>query len=103
MAAVVQHGGAGTTAAGLRAGKPIVTCPFFAVQFFWGRRVAALGASPGIIPYKHLTAERLAEAIVKAVSNPAMRQRTNELGERIRQENGVGKAIEVIENYIGLS
>lgn len=103
MAAVVHHGGAGTTAAGLRAGKPTVTCPFSAGQLFWGRRVAALGAGPGIIPQKRLTAERLAEAMVEAVSNPLIRQQANELGECIRQEDGVGKAIEAIENYTGLS
>jgi sterol 3beta-glucosyltransferase len=101
MAAVVHHGGAGTTAAGLRAGKPTITCPFFAVQFFWGRRVTALGVGPATMPRKRLTAERLAEAIIEAVSNPVMRQRANELGERIRQEDGVGKAIEIIEKYAG--
>ncbi|MEM8600778.1 MAG: glycosyltransferase, partial [Bacteroidota bacterium] len=46
MAAVVHHGGAGTTAAGLRAGCPSVVCPFFGDQPFWGRRVHALGAGP---------------------------------------------------------
>ncbi|MEM8558775.1 MAG: glycosyltransferase, partial [Bacteroidota bacterium] len=43
MAVVVHHGGAGTTAAGLRAGRPSVICPFFVDQPFWGRRVHALG------------------------------------------------------------
>ncbi len=46
MAAVVHHGGAGTTAAGLRAGVPTVVCPFFGDQPYWGERVAALGAGP---------------------------------------------------------
>jgi UDP:flavonoid glycosyltransferase YjiC (YdhE family) len=102
MEAVVHHGGAGTTAAGLRAGKPTVICPFSGDQPFWGRRVAALGAGPAIIPQKHLTAERLAEAIIEAVNNPIMHKQANELGERIRQEDGVGKAVEVIEDYVEL-
>ena len=46
MAAVVHHGGAGTTAAGLAAGRPTVVVPYFADQHFWGWRVAMLGAGP---------------------------------------------------------
>lgn len=52
MAAVVHHGGAGTTAAGLRAGKPSVIVPFFGDQPFWGDRVHALGAGPAPVPRK---------------------------------------------------
>ncbi|HEY1012134.1 MAG TPA: glycosyltransferase, partial [Herpetosiphonaceae bacterium] len=62
MRAVVHHGGAGTTAAGLRAGAPSVIVPFMGDQPFWGRRVADLGAGPAPIPRKQLTAERLAAA-----------------------------------------
>ncbi len=57
--AVVHHGGAGTTAAGLRAGVPSIIIPFFADQPFWGERVAALGVGPKPIPRKKLTAEKL--------------------------------------------
>ena len=64
MAAVVHHGGAGTTAAGLRAGVPSIITPFFADQPYWGRRVAELGVGPQPIPRKKLTAPRLAEAIL---------------------------------------
>jgi sterol 3beta-glucosyltransferase len=103
MAAVVHHGGAGTTAAGLAAGKPSVICPFFGDQPFWGKRVTALGAGPAIIPLKRLTAERLAGAITEAVSNPVMRQRAKDLGERIRQEDGVGKAAEAIKTHLDQS
>ena len=46
MAAVVHHGGAGTTAAGLRAGIPSILVPHFADQPFWGQRIAALGVGP---------------------------------------------------------
>ena len=57
MAAVVHHGGAGTTGAGLQAGKPTVICPFVADQPFWGRRVAVLGAGPPPIPQRKLTVQ----------------------------------------------
>lgn len=70
VAAVVHHSGAGTTAAGLRAGRPTVICPFFADQPFWGRRVHALGAGPLPIPQRELSARRLAKAITTATSDP---------------------------------
>ncbi len=100
MAAVVHHGGAGTTAAGLRAGVPTVVVPFFGDQFFWGRRVADLGVGPAPLPRRRLTAERLAAAITRAVHDEALRARAAALGERIRAEEGVARAVEVIEREI---
>ena len=99
MAAVVHHGGAGTTAAGLRAGLPSVIVPFAWDQPFWGRRVWELGVGPRPIPRKHLSVERLADAITAAVSNKEMRLRAQALGERIRQEDGVARAVEAFEDY----
>ena len=97
VAAVVHHGGAGTTAAGLRAGIPTIVIPFFGDQPFWGRRVAELGVGTAPIPRKELTAERLAEAIHKAVSDPAMRQRTADLGAKIQAEDGVANAVAIVQ------
>jgi sterol 3beta-glucosyltransferase len=102
MAAVVHHGGAGTTAAGLRAGKPTVICPFFADQPFWGRRVAVLGAGPQPIPQRRLTAEALGAAIAAAVGERSMRERAQALGEAIRAEDGVGAAVRAVEAYLAL-
>ena len=96
MAAVVHHGGAGTTSAGLRAGVPSIIVPFFADQPFWGRRVADLGVGPQPIPRKQLTADRLAQAIEIAVTDQAMRQRAAELGTKIRAEDGLARAVEVV-------
>jgi UDP:flavonoid glycosyltransferase YjiC (YdhE family) len=97
VAAVVHHGGAGTTAAGLRAGVPTVIVPFFGDQGFWGQRVAALGVGTEPIPRKQLTAERLAQAIQTAVSDRAMRQRAAALGAKIRAEDGIASAVAVIQ------
>jgi UDP:flavonoid glycosyltransferase YjiC (YdhE family) len=97
VAAVVHHGGAGTTAAGLRAGVPSIIVPFFADQPFWGQRVADLGVGPQPIPRKHFTADRLAQAIEIAVSDRAMRQRAADLGATIRSEDGIARAVEVIQ------
>ena len=96
MAAVVHHGGAGTTAAGLAAGVPSVITPFFADQPFWAKRVAELGVGPQPIPRKQLTLENLAAAIQSAVSDQAMRARARTLGEHIRAEDGIGQAVAAV-------
>ena len=98
MAAVVHHGGAGTTAAGLRAGCPTVVSPFFGDQPFWGRRVYELGVGSQPIPQKKLTAPKLAAAIREVTTNPAIRQNAEVFGEQICSEDGVGVAIALIES-----
>jgi UDP:flavonoid glycosyltransferase YjiC (YdhE family) len=102
VAAVVHHGGAGTTAAGLRAGVPSVVVPFFGDQPYWGRRVAALGVGPAPIPRQQLTAERLAAALM-ATTDEGMRGRAAELGARIRAEDGIARAAAVVDDYAGVS
>ncbi|KAL8795604.1 MAG: hypothetical protein Q9182_007506 [Xanthomendoza sp. 2 TL-2023] len=87
VSCVVHHGGAGTTAAGIAAGKPTVIVPFFGDQPFWGTMVAKAGAGPWPIPYKQLTPEKLAAAISEALE-PTVLQRAGELGNRISHEQG---------------
>jgi sterol 3beta-glucosyltransferase len=101
MAALVHHGGAGTTAEGLRAGVPTVIIPFAFDQFFWGMRIKALGLGPAPIPRKKLTAYRLANAIRIAVTDPVIKQRAAACGVAIRSENGVSSAVKVIRQYFG--
>ena len=97
LAAVVHHGGASTTAAGLRAGVPSIVIPFLGDQPFWGRRVHALGVGPAPIPRSKLTVDGLAGAIQEAVTNTAMRQRAAELGAKIQAEDGIANGVEIIE------
>jgi sterol 3beta-glucosyltransferase len=99
MAAVIHHCGAGTTGAGLAAGVPAVAVPFFADQIFWARRLHELGVAPKPIPRKRLTAENLAQAITTAIHDREMKVRAEELGEKIRSEDGVGVAVEIAERY----
>jgi UDP:flavonoid glycosyltransferase YjiC (YdhE family) len=99
-AAVVHHGGSGTTGAGLRAGVPSVLVPHAGDQTLWARQVMELGVGPRPIPRRRLTAERLAAAMARAVTDQEMRARAAELGTRIRAEDGVGRAIEVIEQHV---
>jgi UDP:flavonoid glycosyltransferase YjiC (YdhE family) len=97
VAAVVHHGGAGTTAAGLRGGIPSVVVPFFGDQPFWGRRVAELGVGPAPILQRKLTADRLAQAIHQAVTDQGMRQRAADLGSRIRAEDGIACVASIVD------
>jgi sterol 3beta-glucosyltransferase len=99
VAAVVHHGGAGTTAAGLRSGKPTICVPFISLdQNFWGWRVADMGVGLPPIPSKQLTAEKLARALTTVVNDTAMNQRATKLGEKIRSEDGVAKAVEILDS-----
>ncbi len=100
MAAVVHHGGAGTTAAGLRAGVPSILVPHFADQPFWGQRLTALGVGPKAIMRPKLTAQKLANAMDTAVSNQSMRPNAAVLGEKIRAEDGIGRAVDLIEKQL---
>ena len=103
MAAVVHHGGAGTTAAGLRAGVPSVIIPFMGDQHFWGKRVFELGAGPEPITRKKLTVDQLADRITRAVVDQSFIQNASILGKKIRGENGLKKAVELIMHYLGSS
>jgi sterol 3beta-glucosyltransferase len=101
VAAVVHHGGRGTTAAALRAGVPSVVIPFFFDQPFWARRVEQLGAGVRCMASSKVTAEQLAAALDKVTTDTALRQRAAALGEKIRAEDGVGRAVAVIQDRLG--
>ncbi len=94
--AVIHHGGAGTTAAGLSAGVPSIIVPFHGDQPFWGRLIAKLGVGPNPIPRKKLSADKLAKAIQEVVTNQVMRESAANLGSKIRAEDGITRAIEII-------
>jgi sterol 3beta-glucosyltransferase len=99
MKAVIHHGGIGTTASGLRAGKPTGIVAFFGDQPFWGRRVHALGVGPKPMVKKDLNVSHLAELIKKVCNNPQYENNARQLGEAIRKENGPQKAADVILSY----
>lgn len=100
MAAIVHHGGAGTTGAALRAGVPALVVPFMSDQPFWARRVHALGAGPRPIPRRRLNTRRLAEGIRQAVEDQDLRQRAAQLGTLLDAEDGVTRAADLIEESL---
>jgi sterol 3beta-glucosyltransferase len=96
-AAVVHHGGSGTTHSAARSGCPSVVVPFTDEQRFWGMTLHRLGIACKPIWYKHATPEKLAERIRSVLESPQAHQRAALLGEQIRQEDGVSQAVELIE------
>ncbi|UJW77712.1 glycosyltransferase [Rhizobium sp. SL42] len=94
--AAIHHGGAGTTAASLRAGLPTQIVPFFGDQPFWGRRVAALGSGPAPLDLKTLSAAGLANALA-AMDAATMRERAAELGTALSGDRGVEAATKFLE------
>lgn len=99
VSCVVHHGGAGTTAAGLLLGRPTVIVPFFGDQPFWGSIVARAGAGPLPIPFKELTAERLAAAIQTGLGEQTQ-QFAREIGENMRSEQGVQNAVQSFHRHL---
>ncbi|MCP2170221.1 glycosyltransferase [Goodfellowiella coeruleoviolacea] len=98
MAAVVHHAGAGTTGAGLRAGVPAVPVAVLGDQPFWARRLVKLGVSPGWLPLRGLTADRLAELIRRAVTDESHRRRAQAVAERVRAEDGAGRIVAALRH-----
>ncbi|CAF1083866.1 unnamed protein product [Didymodactylos carnosus] len=99
--AVCHHGGAGTTAAGLRLGKPTIIVPFFGDQFFWGAMVAKCGAGPKPLPGKNLDINNLFEAFKFALT-PEVRAAAEKLEDGIKKEDGVEAAVRAFHTALPL-
>ena len=99
--AVVHHCGAGTTAAGLRAGVPTIAAPAgFGDQPFWARRLFELGVSPPPLRQNHLNPDSLGAAIRMTLSNNTFRDCANSLATRISTEDGEGTVAATVERAL---
>ncbi|XP_038880598.1 sterol 3-beta-glucosyltransferase UGT80A2-like isoform X2 [Benincasa hispida] len=96
--AVVHHGGAGTTAAGLKAACPTTIVPIFGDQQFWGERVHARGLGPPPIPVAEFSLEKLIDAI-NFMLDPKVKERAVELSKAIEIEDGVGGAVNAFHKH----
>jgi sterol 3beta-glucosyltransferase len=99
MKTVIHHGGAGTTATGLRAGKPTIIIPHNADQPAWGQRIFELGVGSKPINKTNLTADNLASAIYFTQQQNIILN-ADKLGQELRKENGVTNAVKIINDYI---
>ncbi|KAH6809959.1 UDP-Glycosyltransferase superfamily protein [Perilla frutescens var. frutescens] len=98
-AAVVHHGGAGTTAAGLKAACPTTIIPFFGDQPFWGERVHARGVGPSPIPVDEFSLEKLVDAI-KFMLDSQVKERAVELAKAMENEDGVTGAVKAFFKHL---
>ncbi|XP_049369128.1 sterol 3-beta-glucosyltransferase UGT80B1 [Solanum verrucosum] len=98
-AAVVHHGGAGTTAMGLRAGCPTTIIPFFGDQFFWGDRIHQKGLGPAPIPIDQLSVQGLSDAITFMLQ-PDVKSRVMELAVLLENEDGVAGAVDAFHRHL---
>ena len=97
MSMIIHHGGSGTTGFALRAGVPSCVIPFLFDQFYWGERISQLGVGPKPVAYKNLTVARLRQAIEVGLGDPQIKHNAKKLGQKIQAENGIERAVRVLE------
>ena len=102
-AAIVHHGGAGTTQSSLLAGKPSVVIAHMADQSFWGSELKRLGVGGNTLMRNSLSAQKLAKEIKNVLNDPAMSKRAISIGQEIAMETGVNNAVNLIEKTFGKS
>ena len=95
-AAVVHHGGAGTTTRVAQAGVPQVIVPHLLDQYWWGKQITSLGLAPPPIPRINLSADKLCAALLAVTDNEVLSERAREIGERIAPEPTPGASVEAI-------
>lgn len=100
MAAVAHHCGAGTTAAGLRAGIPTIALPAYGDGPFWATRLTALGVTAATINQRHLSVDRLATAMRTAVDDDQLRDNAHRLGTKIAAEDSTAHAVNAVESLL---
>ena len=99
-AAVVHHGGAGTTQTATLAGLPSVVVPFIDEQLFWGRQLQQLGLAPKPLPAKRIREKKLADSLLSVLNDAGIRERAGRAGEKLQHTDGVNNAVRLIEETI---
>lgn len=100
VSAVIHHGGAGTTSAGLRFGKPTLVIPFAGDQPFWGNLVWQNGCGPRPLPRNRLSVQKLTKAVIDLVSRRRYADNARKMAEKMNEENGIKAASDIIEKEI---
>jgi len=100
VAAVVHHGGAGTTTAAARAGVPQVILPHILDQYYWAHRIAVLGLGPESLPVERADAKALADRLRLVLDGTRFRERARDVGARVAGRDGVAPAVEHLEQIL---
>ena len=98
---IVHHGGAGTTQSALLSGNPSLVVEHAFDQSYWGKQLKRRGVAGELLHRRSLTAEKLAHGIDAVLSQPRLRQNARQLGDIMRKEDGVRKAVQLIEERFG--
>lgn len=98
--AVVHHGGAGTSAAAMKAGIPSIIVPFFFDQHFWSWQMKKMGVATKPLFRKKFNAQRFEKVLLEALHNEELKAKAEKIGQLIRNEDGVAKAIQILENFL---
>ncbi len=100
MAAVIHHGGAGTTRAALHAGVPQIIVPFIADQSFWGYCLEAAGLAPAPLRHKHMSLAQVQTALTQVLADEELHARIKHMSKFIKAEQGVEHAMQQVHNYV---
>jgi vancomycin aglycone glucosyltransferase len=95
-AAIVHHGGAGTTANAARSGVPQLLVPHLMDQFYWAERVRQLGLGPPGLRKRRLGADRLVASLAAILDNEVLAERAREIGARLRAEAAAIDPVEAL-------
>lgn len=99
--ALVHHGGAGSTATGLRAGLPTLVCALGFDQLFWGHRIASIGAGPKPLPMRNWSPERLDASLRALTTTERFRHTAQAIGTKLQAERGTANAVACVRKIIG--
>ncbi|MEN8207993.1 MAG: glycosyltransferase [Candidatus Fermentibacteria bacterium] len=97
---IVHHGGAGTSHTAVRSGVPSIVVMFAVDQFYWGNLLTEKGVAAAAIKRRKLTRRKLADAMLKLKSNPLFKMNSARIGSRLKTEDGVSRAVDIIEEII---
>jgi UDP:flavonoid glycosyltransferase YjiC (YdhE family) len=97
VAAIVHHGGAGTTRSAAGAGVPQVILPHLLDQYYWARRIEVLGLGPPSMPIERVTPAALAERIHLVLRDGRFRERARQIGTRVAMRDGTAAGVEYLE------
>jgi sterol 3beta-glucosyltransferase len=99
-AAVIHHGGAGTTQAATLAGCPSIVVEHSSDQPLWGSLLQRRGIAPKLLHRRSISAAKLARAIRRVLDTPAMAEKAKTIGARMQAEDGLTRAVELIGSTV---
>ncbi|MGB6007210.1 glycosyltransferase [Castellaniella sp.] len=99
MAAIIHHGGSGTTHSALRAGRPSIVMPFVGDQPFWAARLRHLGVAPAAVSPARPDPKALAAAL-RFVGRESVVKRAQALGRHMAQEDGLAAGVKIVMSLL---